>query len=72
VEILLFPNDVARAAAQASIGADGQVQAQGCAVMVDWVATPHVVGVRNVILFIASDDPLALAAVQAAATTLGS
>jgi hypothetical protein len=38
---------------------------------VDWVATPHVVGARNVLLFIASDDPAALTAVQAAASSLG-
>jgi hypothetical protein len=38
---------------------------------VDWVVTPHVVGARNVLLFIASDDPAALTAVQAAASSLG-
>ncbi|HYK95617.1 MAG TPA: hypothetical protein VE011_07125 [Candidatus Dormibacteraeota bacterium] len=39
--------------------------------MVDWVGLPHVVGVRNVILFIATDDPAEVAAVQAAAANLG-
>jgi hypothetical protein len=71
VDILLFPSDAERAAAQAAIGTDGQVQAQGCAVMVEWVAPPHVMGARNVLLFIATDDPAALAAVKAAATRLG-
>ncbi len=71
VDILLFPSDAERAAAEAAIGADGQVQAQGCATTVDWVATPHVVSARNVLLFIATDDPAALAAVKAAATRLG-
>jgi hypothetical protein len=71
VEILLFSSDAERAAAQAAIGTDGQVRAQGCAMMVEWMATPHVVGARNVLLFIATDDPAALAAVQAAATRLG-
>jgi hypothetical protein len=71
VDILLFSSDAERATAQAAIGADGQVQAQGCATMVDWVATPHVVSARNVLLFIATDDPAVLAAVKAAATRLG-
>jgi hypothetical protein len=71
VDVLLFSSDAERAAAQAAIGADGQVRAQGCAAMVDWVATPHVVSARNVLLFIATDDPAALAAVKAAATRLG-
>ena len=71
VDILLFASDAERAAAQTAIGADGQVRAQGCAVMVEWVGTPHVVGARNVLLFIATDDPAALAAVKAAATRLG-
>jgi len=70
VEVLLFSSDAERAAAQAAIGADGQVRAQGCAVMVDWVATPHVVGARSVLLFIATDDAAALAAVRAAAALL--
>ena len=68
---MLFSSDAERAAAQAAIGTDGQVRAQGCAMMVEWVATPHVVGARNVLLFIATDDPAALAAVKAAATRLG-
>ena len=71
VDILLFASDAARAAAQAAIGADGQVRAQGCATMVEWVATPHVVSARNVLLFIATNDPAALAAVKGAATRLG-
>jgi hypothetical protein len=71
VDVLLFTSDTARAAAQAAIGADGQVHSQSCAVMVEWVATPHVVGTRNVLLFIATDDPAAIAAVKAAATHLG-
>jgi hypothetical protein len=71
VEILVFPSDAERSAAQAAIGADGQVHAQGCAVMVEWVATPHVVGARNVLLFIATGDAAALAAVRAAASSLG-
>lgn len=70
VEILLFSNDADRVAAQAAIGADGQVRAQSCAVMVDWVAKPRVVGARNVLLFIATDDAAALAAVRAAADLL--
>lgn len=72
VEVMLFASDAERATAQAAIGTDGQVHAQGCAMMVEWMATPHVVGSRNVLLFIATDDPAALAAVQAAATRLGS
>ena len=71
VEILLFSSDAERAAAQAAIGTDGQVRAQGCAAIVEWVATPHVVGARNVLLFIVTDDPAAIAAVKAAATRLG-
>lgn len=71
VDILVFASDGERAAAQAAIGADGQVHASGCAAMVEWVATPHVFGARNVLLFIATDDPAALAAVKAAATRLG-
>jgi hypothetical protein len=71
VDVLLFSRDAERAAAQALIGADGQIRSQGCGVMVDWVVTPHVVGARNVLLFIASDDPAALAAVRAAASSLG-
>jgi hypothetical protein len=71
MDILLFSSDTERAAAQSAIGADGQVHAQGCAAMVDWVATPHVVSARNVLLFVATDDPAALAAVKAAATRLG-
>jgi hypothetical protein len=71
VEILLFATDAERTAAGAAIGADGQVHAQGCGVMVDWVATPHVIGVRNVLLLVATDDPATVAAVRAAATRLG-
>ncbi|MDP9250343.1 MAG: hypothetical protein M3O78_03115 [Chloroflexota bacterium] len=71
VDILLFSSDAERAAAQAAIGADGQVQAQGRAAMVDWVATPHVVSARNVLLFVATDDPAAFAALKAAAARLG-
>jgi hypothetical protein len=71
VDILVFSSVAERATAEAAIGADGQVRAMGCAAMVDWVATPHVVGVRNVLLFIATDDPSALAAVRAAAARLG-
>jgi hypothetical protein len=70
VDILLFSSDAERTAAQAAIGADGQVRAQGCGVMVDWVATPHVVGAKNVLLFIATDDAAAFAAVRAAAVRL--
>jgi hypothetical protein len=71
VDILLFSSDAERVAAQAAIGVDGQVKAQGCGVMVDWVATPHVVGASNVLLFIATDDAAAVAAVRAAAARLG-
>ena len=71
VDILLFSSDAERAAAQAAIGADGQVHAQGCAAMVDWVATPHVISARNVLLFMATEDPAALAALKAAAARLG-
>ena len=71
VDILLFSDDADRAAAQAAIGADGQVRTEGCVVMVDWVATTHVVGARNVLLVIATDDAAALAAVRAAAARLG-
>lgn len=71
IEILIFPSDAARVAAQAAIDANGQVKAQGCAAMVDWIGTPHVVGARNVILFIATDDPAEVSAVRAAATSLG-
>jgi hypothetical protein len=71
VDVLLFSSEAARATAQAAIGADGQVRAQGCGVMVDWVATPHVVAVRNALLFVATDDPATLAAVEAAASHLG-
>jgi hypothetical protein len=71
VDILLFSSSADRAAAQAAIGADGQVRTAGCGAMVDWVATPHVVGAGNVILFIATDDPTALAEVRAAAVHLG-
>jgi|GEM_PF-2801933 hypothetical protein len=71
VDIFLFSSDAERAAAQAAIGADGQVRTQGCGVMVDWVATPNVVGTRNVLLFIATDDAAALAALRAAASRLG-
>lgn len=48
VDILVFSSDAKRSVAQAAIGADGQVQAQGCGVIVEWVATPHAVGTRNV------------------------
>ena len=71
VDVLIFESEAARIAAQASIGADGQVHAQGCGAMVDWVGTPHAVGAKNVILFIATDDPASVSAVQAAATSLG-
>ena len=71
VDILLFPSDAERTAAQSAVGADGQVRVQGCAVMVDWVATPQVVGARNVLLFIATDDPSTLVALRAAAARLG-
>ncbi|MBI3746924.1 MAG: hypothetical protein HY264_10480 [Chloroflexi bacterium] len=71
VDILLFSSEGARATAQAAIGADGQVRAQGCGVLVDWVATPHVVAARNILLVVATDDPATLTAVKAAATRLG-
>lgn len=71
VDILLFASDAARTESQSAIGADGQVQAQGCAMMVEWVATPHVFGVRNILLVIATNDPAALAAMRAAAARLG-
>ena len=71
VEILLISSDAARAAAQATIGSDGQVHVQGCATMVDWVATVHIVGARNVLLIVVTDDPSAVDAVKAAATRLG-
>jgi hypothetical protein len=71
VDVLIFSTDAERAAAQAAIGADGQVRTAGCGVMVDWVATPHVVGARNVLIFVATDDPGTLAAVKAAAARLG-
>jgi hypothetical protein len=70
VEVLLFPSDAARAAAEGTIGVDGQVRTQGCGTMVEWVATPHVFGVRNALLVVVTDDPAALAAVQAAAAFL--
>ena len=71
MEVLLFSNDADRATAQRLIGADGQVHTPGCGTMVDWVATPHVVGVRNALLIIVTDDQAELAAVQAAASRLG-
>jgi hypothetical protein len=71
VQVLIFASQAERMKAQAAVDAGGQVQAQGCAVMVEWMATPHVVGARNVILFIVTDDPAAVAAVQAAGTLLG-
>lgn len=71
VDVLLFATEAQRVAAQATIGLDGQVTAQGCAVMVDWVATPHVVGVGNVLLFIATDDAATVDQLQAAAAHLG-
>lgn len=71
VEILLFSSDAERAAAQATIGTDGQVRVQGCATMVEWVATVHVVGTRNVLLIVVTDDPTAVDAVKAAATHFG-
>ena len=70
IDILVFPSDALRATAQAAIGSDGQVHTPGCAVMVDWVGKPHVIGVKNVILFVATDDPATVAAVEAAAKTL--
>lgn len=71
VDVLLFASEAERVAAQATIGPDGQVTAQGCAVMVDWVATPHLVGARNVLLFVATDDAATLRDLQAAAARLG-
>jgi hypothetical protein len=72
VDILIFSTEAARAVAQATIGTDGQVHAQGCAAMVDWVGSPHAVGVRNIILFVATDDPAVVSALESAATSLGS
>lgn len=60
VDILGFSSVAERATAEAAITPDGQVRAQGCGVIVDWVAAPHVVGARNVLLFIATDDASAL------------
>ncbi len=71
VDILVFSSDAERSVAQAAIGTDGQVRAQGCGVMVEWVATPHVVGARNVLLVIATDDAAELAALRTAASSLG-
>jgi hypothetical protein len=71
VEVLIFASAAERAVAQTAIGPDGQVHVQGCATMVEWVGTPHAVGAKNVLLFIATDDPVAWAAVQAAAARLG-
>jgi hypothetical protein len=71
VDVLLFSSSAERAAAQAKIGTDGRVHVDGCGTMVDWIATPHLVGARNVLLFIATNDPAAWAAVQAAATNIG-
>jgi hypothetical protein len=71
VEIMLFSTEPERAAAQAAIGSDGQVHTAGCGTTVDWVATPHVIGVGNVLLFVATDDLATVAAVRAAATRLG-
>ena len=68
----MFSSDAERSVAQAAIGADGQVRAQGCAVMVEWVATPHVVGARNVLLVIVTDDAAAVSAVRTAGSSLGS
>ena len=70
VEVFLFDSEAERVKAQSAIDAGGQVQVGNCAVMVEWIATPHVVGVRNVILFIVTDDPAGVAAVQAAASLL--
>ena len=72
VDILVFSSEAERSVAQATIGADGQVRAQGCAVMVEWVATPHVVGARNVLLVIVTDDAAAVSAVRTAGSSLGS
>jgi hypothetical protein len=71
VDVLVFSSANERTTAQASIGTDGQVRAAGCGTMVDWVAAPHTVGARNVLLFMATNDPVALAELQAAAATLG-
>jgi hypothetical protein len=38
--------------------------------MVDWVATPHVVGGRNVLLFVATDDTATVDSLRAAAARL--
>lgn len=71
VEVFLFDSATDRLKAQSAIDAGGQVQVGGCAVMVEWRATPHVFGVRNVILFIVTDDPVAVSAVETAAKLLG-
>jgi hypothetical protein len=71
VDILLFSNDADRATAQAAIGADGQVRAAGCGTMVDWIARPHVAGVRNVLLFVATNDAGTVDRIGAAAARLG-
>ncbi len=71
VDILLFATDSQRAAAQSSFGADGQVHVAGCAVMISWIATPHLFGARNVLLFVATDDPATVTAVKNAAARLG-
>jgi len=71
VDVLLFSSDAERIAAQAAITPDGQVQAAGCAAMVDWIATPHVVGAKNVLLFVATDDAPTLDALRVAAARLG-
>ena len=71
VEILLFSSEATRTAAQATIGSDGQVRVQGCATIVEWLATPHVVGVRNVLLVVVTEDRAAIDAVKAAASHLG-
>jgi hypothetical protein len=70
IDILLFANEADRTAAQRMIGLDGQVRSAGCGTMVDWIGQPHLIGVRNVIMFIATDDPAEVAAVQAAASDL--
>jgi hypothetical protein len=71
VDVLLFTSDADRSAAQAAITPDGQVQAAGCAAMVDWIAPPHVVGARNVLLFVATGDAATVDALRAAASRLG-
>ncbi len=71
LDVLLFASEAQRVAAQATIGPDGQVTAGGCAVMVDWVATPHLVGARNVLLFVATDDVATVDRLRAAAARLG-